>query len=301
MENLNLSTLSTEKRNQKSLQLDELTSKEALILMNQEDSKVSIAVAKVIPVIDEVVQKVIEVLSTGGRLIYMGAGTSGRLGVLDAVECRPTFGTSDDQIIGLIAGGNDAMFRAHENIEDQPKSGADDLKAIHLTEHDIVVGIAASGRTPYVIGGLQYASEIGAQTVGLVCNLNSPIKQIAQMTIEVDCGPEVLTGSTRLKAGTAQKLILNMISTVSMIGLGKVYQNLMVDVQPTNEKLRERSLQILMEATDISRNQAKEIYERADNNLKVAILMQLLDVTIEEAQRRLKQENGHVKKALDMK
>lgn len=301
MENLNLSTLSTEKRNQKSLQLDELTSKEALILMNQEDSTVSVAVAKVIPVIDEVVQKVIEVLSTGGRLIYMGAGTSGRLGVLDAVECRPTFGTSDDQIIGLIAGGNDAMFRAHENIEDQPKSGADDLKAIHLTEHDIVVGIAASGRTPYVIGGLQYASEIGAQTVGLVCNLNSPIKQIAQMTIEVDCGPEVLTGSTRLKAGTAQKLILNMISTVSMIGLGKVYQNLMVDVQPTNEKLRERSLQILMEATDISRNQAKEIYERADNNLKVAILMQLLDVTIEEAQRRLKQENGHVKKALDMK
>ena len=301
MENLNLSTLSTEKRNQKSLKLDELTSKEALILMNQEDSKVSVAVAKVIPVIDEVVQKVIEVLSTGGRLIYMGAGTSGRLGVLDAVECRPTFGTSDDQIIGLIAGGNDAMFRAHENIEDQPKSGADDLKAIHLTEHDIVVGIAASGRTPYVIGGLQYASEMGAQTVGLVCNLNSPIKQIAQMTIEVDCGPEVLTGSTRLKAGTAQKLILNMISTVSMIGLGKVYQNLMVDVQPTNEKLRERSLQILMEATDISRNQAKEIYERADNNLKVAILMQLLDVTIEEAQRRLKQENGHVKKALDMK
>ncbi|EOT44234.1 N-acetylmuramic acid 6-phosphate etherase [Enterococcus columbae] len=301
MENLNLSTLSTEKRNQKSLQLDELTSKEALILMNQEDSKVSVAVAKVIPMIDEVVQKVIEVLSTGGRLIYMGAGTSGRLGVLDAVECRPTFGTSDDQIIGLIAGGNDAMFRAHENIEDQPKSGADDLKAIHLTEHDIVVGIAASGRTPYVIGGLQYASEIGAQTVGLVCNLNSPIKQIAQMTIEVDCGPEVLTGSTRLKAGTAQKLILNMISTVSMIGLGKVYQNLMVDVQPTNEKLRERSLQILMEATDISRNQAKEIYERANNNLKVAILMQLLDVTIEEAQRRLKQENGHVKKALDMK
>ncbi len=298
MENLNLSGLGTEKRNPKSLHLDELSTEDALKLMNQEDGRVPEVIAEVIPVIAEVVQKVTKVLAEGGRLIYMGAGTSGRLGVLDAVECRPTFGTSDHQIIGLIAGGNDAMFRAHENIEDQEQSGAADLQSIQLTKQDIVIGIAASGRTPYVIGGLKYANEMGAQTVGLVCNLDSPIKQVAQTTIEVDCGPEVLTGSTRLKAGTAQKLILNMISTVSMVGLGKVYQNLMVDVQPTNEKLRERSLRILMEATDVTRDQAQKIYEQADKNLKVAILMQLLQIDKQEAQKRLQLTHGHVGQAI---
>lgn len=299
MENLNLASLGTEMRNQESARLDELSSLEALRLMNQEDSKVPQAISKVLPVIDEVVQQVTKVLEAGGRLIYMGAGTSGRLGVLDAVECRPTFGTSDDQIMGLIAGGEEAMFRANENIEDQKSSGVADLKAIHLSSKDIVIGIAASGRTPYVIGGLEYANAIGAQTVGLVCNLNSEIKKVAKTTIEVDCGPEVLTGSTRLKSGTAQKLILNMISTVSMVGLGKVYQNLMVDVQPTNEKLRERSLRILMEATGLDKQAAKEVYEQADKNLKVAILMHLLGVSKPEAQERLLASKGHVKQALN--
>lgn len=299
MENLNLASLGTEMRNQESARLDELSSLEALRLMNQEDSKVPQAISKVLPVIDEVVQQVTKVLEAGGRLIYMGAGTSGRLGVLDAVECRPTFGTSDEQIMGLIAGGEEAMFRANENIEDQKSSGVADLKAIHLSSKDIVIGIAASGRTPYVIGGLEYANAIGAQTVGLVCNLNSEIKKVAKTTIEVDCGPEVLTGSTRLKSGTAQKLILNMISTVSMVGLGKVYQNLMVDVQPTNEKLRERSLRILMEATGLDKQAAKEVYEQADKNLKVAILMHLLGVSKPEAQERLLASKGHVKQALN--
>lgn len=299
MENLNLASLGTEMRNQESARLDELSSLEALRLMNQEDSKVPQAISKVLPVINEVVQQVTKVLEAGGRLIYMGAGTSGRLGVLDAVECRPTFGTSDEQIMGLIAGGEEAMFRANENIEDQKSSGVADLKAIHLSSKDIVIGIAASGRTPYVIGGLEYANAIGAQTVGLVCNLNSEIKKVAKTTIEVDCGPEVLTGSTRLKSGTAQKLILNMISTVSMVGLGKVYQNLMVDVQPTNEKLRERSLRILMEATGLDKQAAKEVYEQADKNLKVAILMHLLGVSKVEAQERLLASKGHVKQALN--
>lgn len=299
MENLNLASLGTEMRNQESARLDELSSLEALRLMNQEDSKVPQAISKVLPVIDEVVQQVTKVLEAGGMLIYMGAGTSGRLGVLDAVECRPTFGTSDEQIMGLIAGGEEAMFRANENIEDQKSSGVADLKAIHLSSKDIVIGIAASGRTPYVIGGLEYANAIGAQTVGLVCNLNSEIKKVAKTTIEVDCGPEVLTGSTRLKSGTAQKLILNMISTVSMVGLGKVYQNLMVDVQPTNEKLRERSLRILMEATGLDKQAAKEVYEQADKNLKVAILMHLLGVSKPEAQERLLASKGHVKQALN--
>lgn len=299
MENLNLASLGTEMRNQESARLDELSSLEALRLMNQEDSKVPQAISKVLPVINEVVQQVTKVLEAGGSLIYMGAGTSGRLGVLDAVECRPTFGTSDEQIMGLIAGGKEAMFRANENIEDQKSSGAADLKAIHLSSKDIVIGIAASGRTPYVIGGLEYANAIGAQTVGLVCNLNSEIKKVAKTTIEVDCGPEVLTGSTRLKSGTAQKLILNMISTVSMVGLGKVYQNLMVDVQPTNEKLRERSLRILMEATGLDKQTAKEVYEQADKNLKVAILMHLLGVSKAEAQERLSASKGHVKQALN--
>lgn len=299
MENLNLASLGTEMRNQESARLDELSSLQALRLMNQEDSKVPQAISKVLPVIDEVVQQVTKVLEAGGRLIYMGAGTSGRLGVLDAVECRPTFGTSDEQIMGLIAGGEGAMFRANENIEDQKSSGVADLKAIHLSSKDIVIGIAASGRTPYVIGGLEYANAIGAQTVGLVCNLNSEIKKVAKTTIEVDCGPEVLTGSTRLKSGTAQKLILNMISTVSMVALGKVYQNLMVDVQPTNEKLRERSLRILMEATGLDKQAAKEVYEQADKNLKVAILMHLLGVSKPEAQERLLASKGHVKQALN--
>lgn len=299
MENLNLASLGTEMRNQESARLDELSSLQALRLMNQEDSKVPQAISKVLPVINEVVQQVTKVLETGGRLIYMGAGTSGRLGVLDAVECRPTFGTSDEQIMGLIAGGEGAMFRANENIEDQKSSGVADLKAIHLSSKDIVIGIAASGRTPYVIGGLEYANAIGAQTVGLVCNLNSEIKKVAKTTIEVDCGPEVLTGSTRLKSGTAQKLILNMISTVSMVALGKVYQNLMVDVQPTNEKLRERSLRILMEAIGLDKQTAKEVYEQADKNLKVAILMHLLGVSKVEAQERLSASKGHVKQALN--
>ena len=233
---IDLMNLTTEKRNKATSGLDKLSVLEALQQMNFEDQKVALAVNKVLPKIEPVIREVISSFEAGGRLIYLGAGTSGRLGVFDAAECVPTFGVPETQVVGLIAGGANALTQAVAGAEDDEKLAQKDLAQLSLTANDLVLGISASGRTPYVISGLKYAHDLGAKTASLACNLDAKLSRYAEHAIEVDCGPEFLTGSTRLKAGTAQKLILNMISTIAMIGIGKVYHNLMVDVRPTNEK-----------------------------------------------------------------
>lgn len=295
---MNLDKLTTETRNTQTMNLDELSASEVMTLMNQEDQKVAIAVEKELPMITKVVETITESFSKGGRLIYMGAGTSGRLGVLDAAECVPTFSVDPSMVQGLIAGGMKAMTVAVEGAEDSKTLGAEDLEAIQLTDKDVVVGIAASGRTPYVIGGLEYATSVGAKTATISCNKDAKISQFAQMPIEVDAGPEVLTGSTRLKAGTAQKLILNMLSTGAMIGSGKVYQNLMVDVKPSNEKLEERSKRIIMQATDCTYEEASETFEAADHQVKLAIVMILTHSDKETATQKLTEAKGFIRETL---
>lgn len=295
---MNLEKLTTERRNQETMNLDQLTVKEALVKMNQEDQKVAVAVEAALPQIEPVVKAIIAAFNVGGRLIYMGAGTSGRLGVLDAAECVPTFGVSPEMVQGLIAGGQKAMTIAVEGAEDSKELGQQDLLAIQLTDKDVVIGIAASGRTPYVIGGLVYADSIGATTASISCNKEAEISRYAQMPIEVDAGPEFLTGSTRLKSGTAQKLILNMLSTISMIGIGKVYNNLMVDVKPTNEKLVERSKRIIMEATGCDYETAATYFVKADENVKLAIVMLLTNTSKEEAAEKLIQGNHFIKNTI---
>ena len=252
------------------------------------------------PVIAEVVDWCVASLKQGGRIIYMGAGTSGRLGVLDAAECPPTFGVSPDMVVGLIAGGEKAFIKAIEGAEDSVELGKMDLIEHNLTKKDVVIGIAASGRTPYVIGGLEYANSIGCNTASISCNLSSEIGKIAKKKIEVLVGPEVLTGSTRLKAGTAQKLILNMISTASMVGIGKCYENLMVDVMQTNEKLKVRAQNILMEVTGIDREMAKKVLEAADGHVKTAIVMVLTNSNKTEAVSLLNKAEGHISRVLDI-
>ncbi|WP_088810825.1 MULTISPECIES: N-acetylmuramic acid 6-phosphate etherase [Listeria] len=293
-----LENLSTEKRNEKTLNLDELDVNEVLAIMNEEDSKVAASIKPALPQIAKIVRGTINSFNLGGRLIYMGAGTSGRLGVLDAVECVPTFGVPKEQVVGLIAGGEKAFVEAVEGAEDSIQLGEDDLKAISLTKNDIVVGIAASGRTPYVIGGLDYARSVGAVTAAISCNQDAAISKHADIAVEVVPGAEVLTGSTRLKAGTAQKLILNMISTAAMVGVGKVYGNLMVDVLPTNEKLEERSKRIIMEATECTYEEASEVYLGADKHVKTAIVMLLTNSTKEDAEQKLVASNGFVRKTI---
>ena len=231
-------------------------------------------------------------------MIYVGAGTSGRLGILDAVECVPTFGVSPDLVQGFIAGGMKAFTVAVEGAEDSVYLGEEDMKSINLTENDTVIGIAASGRTPYVIGALNYARELNAKTAAISCNKNAEISKHAELVIEIETGPEVLTGSTRLKAGTAQKLVLNMISTASMIGIGKVYENLMVDVLSTNEKLTERSKRIIMEATEVDYETAATYYEKAQHHVKTAIVMILLECSYNEAVQKLTESNGFVRKSI---
>ncbi|MFM2564443.1 N-acetylmuramic acid 6-phosphate etherase [Bacillus sp. GX] len=293
-----LENLSTEHRNDKTMNLDEMSIKEVLQSMNEEDRTVALAVENEIEEIEKVVQVVIKSFEEEGRLIYIGAGTSGRLGILDAVECPPTFGTDDTMVQGFIAGGLKAFTKAVEGAEDREELAEEDLKSIGLNEKDTLIGIAASGRTPYVIGGLKYANSVGASTASISCNKNAEISKYAQLNVEVETGAEILTGSTRLKAGTAQKLVLNMISTASMIGVGKVYKNLMVDVQSTNEKLVERSKRIIMEATGVSYEVAAEYYEKAERNVKAAIVMVLLQCEQGEALQKLKEAKGFVKKAL---
>ncbi len=290
--------LATETRNQKTMALDDMNVMEVLQTMNEEDKNVPLAIEAALPQVKTVVEQIIQSFNNKGRLLYIGAGTSGRLGVLDAAECVPTFGTDPEMVQGLIAGGMKAMTVAVEGAEDSQELARKDLAKASLNENDIVVGIAASGRTPYVIGGLDYAKEIGATTASVACNENAQISQHAAFPIEVEVGPEVLTGSTRLKSGTAQKLILNMLSTASMIGIGKVYKNLMVDVRATNDKLVERSKRIIMQATDCSYEQADKAFYQADENVKVAIVMILTGVGKKEASDKLIQGNGFVRNTL---
>lgn len=278
--------------------LDTMTPLEIVTIMNAEDALVPEAIKPALPNIAQCVTWAIKAIECGGRIIYMGAGTSGRLGVLDAVECPPTFGVSTDVVVGLIAGGEKAFVKAVEGAEDSRELGRRDLENIHLVKEDIVIGIAASGRTPYVLGGLAHAQEIGCHTVAISCNPGSAIGKAAQLAIEVVPGPECLTGSTRLKAGTAQKLILNMISTATMVGCGKAYENLMVDVMQTNEKLVVRAQNIVMEATGVDRETAKEKIAQADGSCKLAITMILADCDVEAAKERLEKAKGHVREAI---
>lgn len=295
---LNLKNMSTETRNQNTMNLDIMTPLEVVTVMNQEDAKVPEAIKPALPNIAQCVTWAIQSVEAGGRIIYMGAGTSGRLGVLDAVECPPTFGVAPEVVVGLIAGGEKAFVKAVEGAEDSRELGRQDLVDIHLEARDIVIGIAASGRTPYVLGGLAYAREVGCRTVGISCNPGSAVGAAAELAIEVVPGPECLTGSTRLKSGTCQKLILNMISTATMVGCGKAYQNLMVDVMQTNEKLVVRAQNIVMEATGCDRETAAEKIGIAGGNAKTAITMILAGCSLEEARERLARAKGHVREAI---
>ena len=295
---LNLKNMSTETRNQNTMNLDIMSPLEVVTVMNQEDANVPAAITPALPNIAQCVTWAIESIENGGRIIYMGAGTSGRLGVLDAVECPPTFGVAPEVVVGLIAGGEKAFVKAVEGAEDSRELGRQDLIDINVTKTDIVIGIAASGRTPYVLGGLAYAQEIGCHTVGISCNPGSAVGAAAELAIEVVPGPECLTGSTRLKSGTCQKLILNMISTATMVGCGKAYQNLMVDVMQTNEKLVVRAQNIVMEATGCDRETAAEKIAIAGGNAKTAITMILADCGLEEAKERLAKAKGHVREAI---
>jgi len=295
---INLKTMSTENRNPNTMDLDVMSSLDIVKAMNNEDKKVPLAVEQELDNIAKIVDLCIDSLNQGGRIYYIGAGTSGRLGVLDASECPPTFGVSADLFNGLIAGGEKAFLKAVEGAEDSLVLAEEDLKGHNLSSKDMVIGIAASGRTPYVIGGLQYARSIGARTGSVSCNKNSKISGHADVAVEVICGPEVLTGSTRLKAGTAQKLILNMISTATMVRMGKSYQNLMVDVEQTNEKLHVRAVHIIAEATGVSEDLAEKTLAEAGNSAKLAIVMILASCSKEEALERLNKAQGHVRDAI---
>ncbi|WP_053056541.1 N-acetylmuramic acid 6-phosphate etherase, partial [Vibrio cholerae] len=294
-----LSHLVSEGRNPDTMDIDLLSSQEIVERLNQQDKQVPLAVEAVLPQIAQAVDKITAAFKQGGRLIYLGAGTSGRLGVLDASECPPTFGVSDQMVIGLIAGGKEAMFTAQEGAEDNATLGAHDLQQIDFSSKDVLVGIAASGRTPYVIGALEYANDLGATTIALSCNPDSPIAEIAQIAISPVVGPEALTGSTRLKSGTAQKLVLNMLTTASMIRLGKSYQNLMVDVRATNRKLIARAVRIVMQATDCQREEAEALLKESHNNAKLAILMHLTGMNYEQATAKLSQSDGFLRRAME--
>lgn len=298
---VDLSKLTTEQRNPTTMNLDQMSALEIATTMNREDSNVVKGVQEVLPEIARTIERSAEALRNGGRIIYTGAGTSGRLGLLDAVECPPTFGVSYDTVIGLIAGGENAFIKAVEGAEDHAEEGVQDLKKINCNSKDMVIGIAASGRTPYVIGALEYAKTLGCHTAAIACNKHSKVGKAAEIAIEPDNGPEVLTGSTRLKSGTSQKMILNMISTGSMILNGKAYQNLMVDVKQSNEKLISRAENIIMEATGCTREEAEQARLSSGGMVKTAIVMILLNCTKEEAETRLNQAGGFVRKTLEQK
>jgi N-acetylmuramic acid 6-phosphate etherase len=289
----------TEQPNPQTERIDQKDTMDILTIINNEDLQVALVVQAALPQIAEAVDAITAAFTRGGRLFYIGAGTSGRLGVLDAVECVPTFSIIPGQVQGLIAGGSAAMMRSIEGVEDQPEAGMEDLRAINLTSNDVVVGIAASGRTPYVLGALEYAQQVGAVTVGISCNVPAPVLDKAQIKIGLPVGPEVITGSTRMKAGTAEKLVLNMLSTTSMIKSGKVYGNLMVDVQITNEKLARRANRIVQEVTGVDENTASNLLRRSGDNAKVAIVMQRRDVDVDAARALLQAANGHLRKVID--
>ena len=294
---VDIKNLGTEQRNEKTKDLDLLSTRQIIEIMNEEDLKVVEAIKGALGNIEALIKETIKAYKKGGRIIYIGAGTSGRLGLMDAVEVIPTF--NSESFIGLLAGGDKAFVRAVEGAEDSKELCVNDLKEIGLTENDFVIGIAASGRTPYVIGGLDYAKEIGAGTGCVCCNTNTEIAKHCDYPIELSAGPEILTGSTRLKSGTCQKIVLNMISTATMIGVGKVYGNLMVDVKATNEKLVERCHQIVMSATGCDHDTAAAALKQTDNHCKEAIIMILLNVDYETAKQKLVEADGFVRKAVE--
>lgn len=294
-----LATLITEQRNPNSMNIDQLSALEIVRVMNEEDKLVPQAIEHCLPQIAQAVERIVQAFQQGGRLIYMGAGTSGRLGVLDASECPPTFGVSPEMVRGLIAGGERAIRHPVEGAEDNKSAAVEDLKAIQFSSKDVLVGIAASGRTPYVIGGLEYAKQCGATTVSIASNPNSAMAQIAEIAIDTVVGPEVLTGSSRLKSGSAQKMVLNMLTTASMILMGKCYENLMVDVQASNEKLRARAIRIVMQATECDKTTAEQAILAADNHAKLAIMMVLSGLGRHEAEGLLVEKSGKLRAALE--
>ncbi|EJX4185858.1 N-acetylmuramic acid 6-phosphate etherase [Salmonella enterica] len=296
---MNLGTLVSETRNPQTMDLDALSTPELVKRFNEQDTLVAKAVKATLPEVARAVDAAAAALKSGGRIIYMGAGTSGRLGVLDASECPPTFGVPHDLVVGLIAGGPGALLKAVEGAEDSQQAGEDDLVALNLQEQDLVVGLAASGRTPYVIGGLRYARQSGCTTVAVSCNPDSPIAQEADIAISPVVGPEALTGSTRLKSGTAQKMVLNMISTGAMVKFGKVYQNLMVDMKATNVKLVDRACRMVVEATGIGREEAETLLKQTDFEVKPAILMALTGLDAAAAREKLVAHQGFLRAALE--
>lgn len=296
--NVDLTKLTTEGRNSASADIDMLPTEEMLRVINREDQKVALAVEKVIPAIAQAVDAIVAAFAQGGRLIYCGAGTSGRLGILDASECPPTYGTPPEQVIGLIAGGQRAILQAVENAEDSLTLGVEELKALNFNARDVLVGIAASGRTPYVISALQYAKSLNATTVALSCNAGSEMARIADIAIEPVVGAEVVTGSSRMKAGTAQKLVLNMLTTGAMIRSGKVYGNLMVDVVAKNQKLVQRQINIVREATDCDAQTAAQALKESDGHCKTAIVMVLGQVSATQAKQLLEDNGGFIRQAL---
>ena len=293
-----LSTLITEQRNPNSMHVDSLSALEIVQLMNEEDKQVPLAIEKCLPQIAQAVECIVAAFQQGGRLVYIGAGTSGRLGVLDASECPPTFGVSPEMVKGIIAGGERALRHPIEGTEDSKTHAVVDLQTIQFSSKDVLVGIAASGRTPYVIGALEYAKSLGSVTVSIASNPNSAMANIVDIAIDTVVGPEVLTGSSRLKSGTAQKLVLNMLTTASMILMGKCYQNLMVDVQASNEKLKARAIRIVMQATDCDKTLAEETLKLADQNAKLAIMMILSGLDRAQAEALLEKHHGKLQLAL---
>ncbi len=287
--------LTTEQANPESATIDQMTSFEVVSVISGEDAKVAAAVRRALPEIANAVDVVAEAIAGGGRLFYLGAGTSGRLGILDAVECVPTFSVPPDLVQGVIAGGEPAVTRSIEGAEDQPELAREELEVRGLSQADVVCGIAASGRTPYVIGGLQYAKSLGAKTIAIACNMDSPIGAQAEISINVDVGPEAIAGSTRMKAGTAQKMILNMLSSGAMIRLGKVYGNLMVDVKVSNQKLAERACRLVMRLTGADEEYAREMLARANNEVKAAVVMARLSVDYVEASQMLVAAHGNLR------
>ena len=293
-----LSTLITEQRNPNSMHVDSLSALEIVQLMNEEDKQVPLAIEKCLPLIAQAVERIVAAFQQDGRLVYIGAGTSGRLGVLDASECPPTFGVSPEMVKGIIAGGERALRHPIEGAEDSKAQAVVDLQTIQLSSKDVLVGIAASGRTPYVISALEYAKSLGSVTVSIASNPNSAMANIVDIAIDTVVGPEVLTGSSRLKSGTAQKLVLNMLTTASMILMGKCYQNLMVDVQASNEKLKARAIRIVMQATDCDKALAEETLKQADQNAKLAIMMILSGLDRAQAEALLEKYHGKLQLAL---
>jgi N-acetylmuramic acid 6-phosphate etherase len=288
----------SELRNSASKNLDHLSALQIVRLMNREDRKVAVAVGRALPAIARAVDLIVEAIRDGGRLIYVGAGSSGRIAVLDAAECPPTFGTSPQLVQTLIAGGGRAITRAVEGAEDSPENAARNLRKINLTRNDVVAGICASGTTPYVLGALRFASKIGAATIAITVNRNTPVARLADVLIATEVGPEILTGSTRLKSGTSQKMVLNMLTTAAMARLGHVYENLMIDVKASNRKVSQRMVRILADASGKSLSASEHALRQAGHNLRVALVMLKLQINARDAARKLRDAKGHLRAAL---